>query len=686
MRANYAYSKEFLARAKKHLAKLRRFPDYIPRDISWLAFNYRILLRAQDERVPILERLNFLAIYSSNLEEFYRVRVSTLTSFKGIGKVNRKAIMRDIKPSRQLKLIKEIVLEQQNIYGQIMRNQILPDVESHGIRLLAKEDLRREFSKMATQYFTDKSIKISQLNAEIDYRQIPELFLLGRNPAHELFIIEIPRKDGRFIPLPEADVYCWIDDLLYLYLENEYSELFSFKLTRDAQIYFDEEDDSIRDQVKNLLAQRKVSLPIRILYDAQCPTDLLDDFSHSIQLSDYELIPGAEHHGWNDFRELYQKFTRPKLKYPRREKLSIVFDLKEFLAATNEILISFPENDFSALMDILDAALNSGELVEILLSIYRTESQSKILNWILKAANSGVQAKIYVELKARFDEENNLKWSEKLVHENIEIISPLTEGKVHAKIISLKFKKGDWLNIFSTGNFHSQTANVYCDFLLVNSSKTQALELEQLFQYMLEGKFGTPSEELLIAPLNLRNKLLYLIQNEIEQQALGNMAYIVIKVNNLEDSEIITALLRASKNGVKIDLIVRGICSLNPAHKDAINIQVHAHIGRYLEHARVFYFCHSNEDRMYISSADWMYRNFSNRIEVAVPVSDPIVKTHLCSILSLQLSDQKNRFIIRSLWECNEDDKSDANISSQDEIYNYFRLSKSKAFNRSLVY
>lgn len=672
---------------------------FIERDISWLSFNHRVLQEARDRRVPLYERLKFLAIYSSNLDEFFRVRVASLRSFKKLRRRTRQQF--HIRPRKTLREVQQIVDEQQQLFGQTFREEILPDISREGINLIDETKFDKEQKAFAEEYFDSQIAPFLQPvfltpGARAPFLKNKSLYLVAATPEespHTGVLIEIPGGEkGRFITLPSkggGHFYAFLDDLIRFNLERflpgeTTGAAWSIKLSRDAELYIDDElSGNLVEKIKQGLEERATGIPTRFLFDSEMPPELLHTLSEIFRLKKGDLIPGARYHNFSDFFafpeppgiEGLRNEPWPPLPHPVLRDATSIF---EAIRAGDQ-LIHYPYQSFEYVPAWIREAADRPDVRSIKITLYRVAAQSEIALALLHALEKGKEVTVFVEAKARFDEAVNLLWGQKLQDAGARIIYSIPNIKVHAKVllISTKAKRGITQYAYlSTGNFNEKTSSVYADHALFTADPRITDELAQLFAF-LEGTIPSPEfQQLLVAPLTLRDRLLSMIDREIHHAEMGREAYMILKMNSLEDRDMIEKLYQASQAGVRIYLIIRGICCLRPAVEElSERISAISIVDRYLEHARIFLFGNSGQEEIYLASADWMTRNLDHRIEVAFPLTDPGTAGQIRKFLELQLAGnlkarildtgQENQYVTREPHQ--------PFIQAQQAFYEYLR-------------
>ncbi len=634
--------------------------EYVSRDVSWLAFNHRVLQEAQDKQVPLYERIKFLAIYSSNLDEFYRVRVASLRSFKDLKKKTRKKL--DVKPKKELKQIRKMVQQQQQEFGELFRKEILPELEARGIFIVDNQAYNEPQKQFAKKFFFEKIYPLVHPTPMDEDSDIPFLenaalyFVVQFADGEDLSIVNIPSdKLPRFIELPtsESNHYItFLDDILRFNLEEIFkrpvAKAYAIKLSRDAEMYIEDEfSGDLLEKIKQGLEDRDIGLPTRFLYDSSMPGELLSQLKDIFQLSKHDIIPGARYHNFNDFfkfpnpvqDQLLHDEPLPPLPHPELEHADSIMNLIQ----EKDLLLHFPYQKFDYIPQLIREAADDAQVRSIKITLYRVGSKSAVVEALQYACEQGKTVVIFVEAKARFDEETNLQWGEQLEKSGAKVYYSYPGIKVHTKLLLINRMSGEEWQHFAyigTGNFNEKTSRLYADHALLTADKRLANEAAQVFD-LLERRIIVPhSKHLLVSPFTLRNRFEGMIDREIDNAKAGKPAYMLLKMNSLEDTAMIDKLYEASQAGVRIQIIVRGICCLIPGVEGmSENIEVISIIDRFLEHARVYIFANGGEEVMYIASADWMTRNLDRRVEVAAPIYDPKLFAEMRKIIDIQWND-----------------------------------------------
>lgn len=636
---------------------------YLDRDISWLIFNERVLAEAAKENVPLLEKIKFLSIYSSNLDEFYRVRIPALMALKKLTSKKTESSGKSYK--KLLKQINTVVYRQQQMFGELFTDHILSELEFENIELVYDRPIPDVVSVQAENYFFTRAltyIKCMELNIDTDFfTENNKLYFLvsltDNNGNNCLHIVNIPSEEiPRFFSVVKGDkqYILFIDDIIKEHLDAVFpgytiNGAYSFKITRDAALEFDDDyEEGLAAQMEKKIAKRDFGIATRFLYDNKMPSEYLEVLIALLNLKGANVMKGSSYHNLKDLSEL--PIHRKALEYPEWPSVPHIFSGKLLLndIEKQDVIIHTPYNSYDTVLRFFNEASVHPEAEEIYVTVYRMAYDSRIANALISAARNGKKVTVIVELKARFDESNNIKWSKKLSDAGVNIIHSVPSLKIHAKIALIKFNKSHnvkALGLLATGNLNESTARFYTDHILLTAHTGITSELKQVFKFLSlmkkpEKKDQYNYKHLLVAQFNLRDKFIALIDREIENAANGLTSGITIKLNNLEEKVLIDKLYEASSAGVKIHLIVRGICCLLPGIEGlSDNITVKRIVDRYLEHGRIFIFCNNGNQEVFLGSADWMNRNVYRRIEVCFPLYDDKIKEEIIRLMDIQLEE-----------------------------------------------
>ncbi|PSR56165.1 polyphosphate kinase 1 [Adhaeribacter arboris] len=672
------------------------------RELSWLAFNYRVLQEAKDASVPLLERIQFLAIFSSNLDEYFKVRVATLKRLIQLKKRTRQKLAQD--PSEELDQVLVEVARQQEKLGETFRNQILPALRAEKIYLLDEKTLRPEQEPFVRDYFALKVqelLKPVLLTPEVNFFFLKDqtLYLLieltqaGQPAATAILEVPTQKHGSRFVALPtqQAEHFVmFLDDvirfnLLQLFPEYDSATAYAIKISRDAELDMEEEvSENLLAKIKRSLKKREMGYPSRLLYDSATPPLLIDAICRLIHITSEELVRGSRYHNFRDFFG-FPDFNLTHLKYLPQPALPHpeLHNQKKLLPAIyqQDFLLHYPYQSFEYVLQFLNEAAADPAVTAVSATLYRVADKSKVAKALVKAAKKGKRVTVIVEVKARFDEESNINWARKLEKAGATVIPGLPGYKVHGKLclVTRQEKNGpvDYAYL-STGNFNEKTSRIYADHGLFTSDVRLTKEVQSVFQFFLDRDSNKQFRHLLVAPFNMRNKFVKLINKEIKNAQKGLAAYLILKMNSLQDEAMILKLYEASAAGVRIDLIVRGICCLNPGVKNlSENIHVRSIVDRYLEHARVFIFGNNGNEKMYIASADWMTRNLSRRVEVGFPLFDEALRREVRHLIELQLRDNTKARTIQNKYLRNDGKETRAQFATYSYLQNLYQAVES---------
>ena len=679
---------------------------YFKRDISWLSFNYRVLLEAEDDTLPLYERINFISIYSSNLEEFYKIRVA---DHKAIATGAAHSDEESVQSAMQLVTeINEEVNRQLEERIRIYEQKILPALRQHhiifyqsrNVEPFHKEFLRRFFREEIFPYLSpvpvskDKVISFLRDNRLYLAVRLHSKGTLPGDPDHtQYFVMKLPySKVPRFIELPKQDknyYLMFIEDIIKANIDTifpgyDVDSSYCIKISRDADILIDESANTseIIEQVKTKVKKRKIGAVCRFVYDRAMPDDFLDFLVDAFRINRQELVPGDKHLNMEDLRHLPNPNNAVRaIRKPQPMKLACLDERESIFryVEKKDLLLHYPYHSFEHFIHFLYEAVHEPTVREIMVTQYRVAENSAVINTLIAAAQNGKKVTVFVELKARFDEENNLATAEMMKAAGINILFSLPGLKVHAKValVLRRDKQGHKLPSYayiSTGNFNEKTATLYADCGLFTCNPVLVNDLHNLFR-TFQGKENPVFHRLLVARFNLIPELNRLIDHEIELAKSGKQGRIILKMNALQDPAMIERLYEASQAGVKIDLIVRGICCLIPGRKYSRNIRVTRIVDTFLEHARVWYFGNGGKPKLFLGSPDWMRRNLYRRIEAVTPILDPDLKRELSDMLSIQLSDKRKACFVddhlRNRWKSARPQKE--KIRSQYTFYEYLK-------------
>ena len=675
----------------------------IPREISWLAFNERVLQEAADPTVPLIERLKFLGIFSNNLDEFFRVRVATLKRMEEFGR-SAKEIM-GISPGSLLKQVHRKVLVHQTHFEAIHAN-LINELGREKILLLDETHLNQEQGEFVKKYFREEVLpklvpvmisnthEFPYLKDRAIYFAI-KLFSRVKGGKHFYSMIEIPSSiTPRFVLLPkvkEQRFIIMLDDVMryclhdvFSIFEFDHAEAFVVKLTRDSELDIDTDFfKPLAEKIAKSVKQRKKGKPVSLAYDRAIPKDLLHFILDKLKADkSIQHLPGGRYNNLNDFLN-FPDAGRLDLLYPsqkplQHEELAGAMSVLK-VVRKKDILLSFPYQSFSHVLDMLRESSIDPDVVSIKITLYRVAADSNVVRALTNAIKNGKAVTVVVELQARFDEEANIYWARQLQEEGATVIFGVPGLKVHSKLVLITRKEDhkqvDYA-LIGTGNFSEQTAGVYTDHSLITCDKRITNEVSKLFNFYANNFKTGHYKQLIVSPFSMRKKFIKLIQKEIDNARSGHPAFITLKLNNLTDSEIVNKLYQAAAAGVEVNLIVRSSCAITQGKsKLQQNIRAISIVDKYLEHARVLIFCNKGDVKLYLSSADWMPRNFDQRSEIALPILDKRIKNELLDLIDIQLKDNVKARILDNemLNTFVQKTKGQASQRAQVSIYKHFQ-------------
>ena len=651
----------------------KKIKKTIERDVSWMYFNHRILQEAQRPEVPLLERLSFVGIYSNNLDEFFRVRVATLSR---IAENDHKFLKDEVSAAKKtLKQISKLYAEYDEEFTRTV-DSIFSELASAGMRLVDETGLDGTQQRWVENFFNDNIAgvtspiwmnKVDDLNLIADSAHYLAVRLArseGEKTSFSYAVLPIPTgRVGRYHRIPDdaAGNACVIalDDILrlmmgkfFIGLDFDAWEAYSFKFTRDAEMELDNDfNESKMQKVQKGLASRRTGEPLRVMYDSGMPKDMLRREMRKLKLSPYDtVVPGRRYHNHRDLMS-FPDCGRSDLKYPERRPVDRLAGWRasmgggdrtpgifEIISAADRF-IHVPYHSFDAYLQLLREAAVSPKVKSIKISLYRLAKNSKVVEALIAAAHNGKRVTVVIELLARFDEESNIHWSGKMRDAGIEVIYGVEGLKVHGKLTHIKTSSGSYA-VIGTGNFHEGNARSYTDVLMFTARPELVREVEKVFDFIASPFIPIRFGELLVAPNFMRRTLMRLIRTETANAKKGLPAYIRMKINHITDEEMIDLLYKASEAGVQVDIALRGNCSIIAGQRGfSENIRICGIIDRYLEHSRILIFANGGKESIFIGSADWMPRNLDHRVEVLAPVYDPEIKEEMRRIVDSALAD-----------------------------------------------
>lgn len=676
------------------ISKKKLLEAYVDRDLSWMYFNRRILKEAEKPEVPLLERLKFLGIYSNNLDEFFRVRMATLSRIAECGE--KKAHSERTHAQQLLKQINRLNSRYAQDYAEAI-HEVTRLLREENIFLLNENELDEDQQQYVRLFYHRRLSgcvspvwlsEVKQLTDETDESiymgvkmQVPE------KKCSDYALIALPVAEcGRFVRLPDKEgrsYLMYLDDVVRYCLPMIFSGLnyldfkaYAFKFTKDAEMEIDNDlRNGILQKIAKGVKSRRKGDALRVIYDAEMPKDLLKRVLNKLNLDKLDtVIRSGRYHNHKDLMS-FPDCGRQDLKYPSWEPI-----IKPELDSSESLLkliqqgdrfIHVPYHSFDYYIRVLQEAAISKNVKSIKTTLYRLAKDSKVVKALICAARNGKKVTVVIELLARFDEASNIDWSKKMQDAGIHVIFGVEGLKVHSKITHINMKSGNDIACISTGNFHEGNARMYTDYMLMTAARNVVHEVNSVFTFIEKPYLHGTFQELLISPNEMKRKFIKLIDAEIKNKLAGKIAYIRIKVNHITDLTMVRKLYEASACGVPIDMLVRGNCSLKtgiPGISETIHIN--GIIDRYLEHSRIFIFAAGGENKTYIGSADWMPRNLDNRIEVVTPVYDPLIKADLRKVIDFGLQDNCKGSIVDGTGENRPWTVDDgALFRSQEELY-----------------
>jgi len=696
--------------AKRALRRDTTMPKngkFINREISWLSFNERVLQEASDSNVPVIERLRFLGIFSNNLDEFFRVRIATLKRLLVLGKRAKETI--HYRPKKILEEVQATVLEQTKMFEEIYRD-VQEELRHQNIFIIDEGHLNAEQGEFVKNYFNENvrpalvPIMLTQVKT-FPYLKDKAIYLaiklsVDRKPRSTQYaLVEVPGVGSRFITLPsEKDKHYIIllDDIIRYNLPEVFAmfgfthiEAFTIKLTRDAELDIDNDiSQSFIDKISKSVKARQKGNPVRFVYDSAIPKDLLDFIKTKMKLNKLDnLTPGGRYHNFKDFIR-FPNVGAPNLVYQKIKPIAckaLQQNQSYFeVLKKQDVMLHYPYQSFSNFIDLLREAAIDPNVRVIKITLYRVAKASMVINALINAARNGKQVITLLELQARFDEEANINWAKSLQDEGIQVIYGVPGLKVHSKLCLITRVENGRQQLYAnvtTGNYNELTSNIYCDDSLLTSDPKITKEVEHIFDFFEKNYKVYNFKYLILSPHSTRERLVKLIENEMEFAKAGKKAEIFLKLNSLVDEEMITQLYLASKAGVNIRIIVRGMCALIPGVLGlSENIEVISIIDKFLEHSRIFIFKNGGDELYYISSADWMQRNLDTRIEVTCPVFSKKIQKEMRDMLELQWSDNVKARVVDEMQKNQHKSISfdKKKIRAQVAIYDYLKTTNSK--------
>ena len=680
--------------------KNKKFP-YVERDVSWLYFNRRVLQEACRSDVPLLERLSFLGIYSNNLDEFFRVRVASQTR---IAEWDGKQGAREAARARAIvKQISRLNAVYQKDYEDGV-HKVYDDLRKENICIISDKDVTEDQLEFIHSYYADHldglivPVRFASVK-HLDYEPDQSIYHAVRarktaasgKTAYEYSFFELPVQNcGRFIRLPDKDgksYIMYLDDVVRCSLPKIFAgsgctgfESYAFKFTRDAEMEIDDDQRSgILQKISKGLKNRKKGEALRVVFDSSMPQDLLKRVIGKLDLGLSDTVTeGGRYQNHKDLmkfpdcgrKDLKYKPMPPLIQPPFREDGSIISRIRE-----QDRFLHVPYHSFSTFIGLLHEAALDSNVKSIKITLYRLARDSRVIKALIGAARNGKKVTAVIELLARFDEESNMVWAQKLQDAGVKVIFGVEGLKIHSKVVHIGMKKGPAIACVSTGNFHEGNARTYTDCIMMTASQRITSDVDMLFSFIEKPYIPVRFKELLVSPNGMKKKFISLIDDEIKNRKAGKPAYIKIKINHITDETMVAKLYQAAEAGVDIDLLVRGNCSLvTKGLPENHHLRICGIIDRYLEHSRIFIFAGGGTEKVFIGSADWMPRNLDNRIEVVAPVYDPTLKIEMKRIVEYGLRDTRQGRLVDGSgenlpWTCEDPLEK----GSQEELYDYYR-------------
>lgn len=671
---------------------------YVDRDLSWMYFNYRILQEATRPEVPLLERLSFLGIYSNNLDEFFRVRMATLSR---IAECDDKTLRLASEHAKGLiKQINKLNNRYAKRYEKVI-DEVNEQLRKENIFVLNETELDEEQKLFVSRLYRQKLTgfvspvwlsAVKQLTDEADDNIYLAIKLQGQKKSVDYALITLPVAEcGRFVRLPDRNgksYLMYLDDVVRNCLPIAFSgmgyrlfEAYAFKFTKDAEMEFDNDlRNGMLQKISKGVKSRKKGDALRVIYDSEMPKDLLKRVMNKLNIDKLDTVLAAgRYHNHKDLMS-FPDCGRTDLKYPKWAPL-VKPELEQnenllHLIQKGDRFIHVPYHSFDYYIRVLQEAAVSKEVKSIKTTLYRLAKDSKVVKALICAARNGKKVTVVIELLARFDEASNIGWSKKMQDAGIHVIFGVEGLKVHSKITHIGMKRGGDIACIGTGNFHEGNARMYTDVLLMTAARNIVQDVERVFDFIEKPYQPVRFKELLVSPNEMKQKFVKLINDEIKNKLSGKPAYIRIKVNHITDPVMVNKLYEAAAVGVPVDLVVRGNCSLMPL-KAGVNdsMRINGIIDRYLEHSRIYIFAAGGVEKCYIGSADWMPRNLDNRVEVIVPVYDPEIKADLRQVVDFALRDTAQGHLVDGFgsnipWIVPGEEKP---FRSQEALYLYYR-------------
>ncbi|MBV7267986.1 polyphosphate kinase 1 [Winogradskyella luteola] len=671
---------------------------YINRELSWLQFNARVLQEAADENVPLIERLRFLGIFSNNLDEFFKVRYATIKRIYDAGK-GGKSELGGIKAGELLEEITKVVIDQQSESVDIL-NGIENELEKENIHIINETEIDEDQHHFIKNYFYQEvspALVVIFLSEDVDLPELKDssgyltVKMSNSNGSDQYALIEISKAMDRFIVLPQkgdASFIIMVDDLLRYCLDDIFN-IFSYdsisahmvKITRDGELDFDSDlSKSFIDKLSESVKDRKSGDPVRFVYDKSIDDDTLNFLLERMEIDSKDsMIPGGRYHNRRDYMD-FPSLGRTDLLYKKIKPLAVKglsFEESIFKTiAKKDYLVYTPYHAFSYIVKFLREAALDPSVKTIKITIYRLAQISHVASSLINAAKNGKKVTVSIELRARFDEEANINYAEQMQDAGVNMLFGVPGLKVHCKMCVIEREENDKLvryGFVSTGNFNESTAKIYTDFTLLTANSKILKDLNKVFNFFEVNYKVNRYKHIITSPHYTKTKLFSLIDDEIDNAKNGRPAYIKLKMNSISSYKMVDKLYEASRAGVKIQMIVRGLCCLVPGVKDmSENIEIISIIDKFLEHTRLYIFCNNEDPKIYISSADWMTRNIDNRVEVSCPIYDKDIKQELQRLYDICWNDNVKARIINETQDNTYRRNDLPKVRAQFDTYNYY--------------
>lgn len=671
---------------------------YINRELSWLKFNERVLQEAADKNVPLIERLRFLGIFSNNLDEFFKVRYATVKRIYEAGR-GGKSELGGIKAGDLLEEITKVVIEQQSESLKILE-EIDIELKNENIFVINETEINDNHHEFIKNYFYHEispALVVIMLNEDVALPELKDIsaYLTVKMSSSEgkdqVALIEISSAMERFVVLPsegDSNYIIMIDDILR-YCLNDIFNIFNYdrisahmiKITRDGELDFDSDlSKSFIDKLSESVKDRQSGDPVRFVYDKSIEDDTLNFLLERMSIHKKEsIIPGGRYHNRRDYMN-FPSLGRKDLLYEKIKPLSVKgLSLEDSIFKTiakKDYLVYTPYHTFSYIVKFLREAALDPKVKTIKITIYRLAQISHVASSLINAAKNGKKVTVSIELRARFDEEANINYAEQMQDEGVNMLFGVTGLKVHCKMCVIEREENDKLvryGFISTGNFNESTAKIYTDFTLLTANSKILKDVNKVFDFFEVNYKINTYKHIITSPHYTRTRLFALIDEEIESAKNGKHAYIKLKMNSISSYKMIDKLYEASRAGVKIQMIVRGLCCLVPGIKGmSENIEIISIIDKFLEHTRLYIFANNNDPKIYISSADWMTRNIDNRVEVSCPIYDEDIKRELQHLFDICWNDNVKARVINETQDNAYRTNNNPKVRAQFDTYNYY--------------